>query len=566
MERIGKYEIKEQLGEGSFGKTYLAFDTLADELVAVKVFKPTTHNLDLLRMEAKPLLFLSHRNIVRYKDCNYFKDENANDIFYIATEYADQGVLTQLIGRLTTNQALHYCVEILDGLSECHRNNVLHSDLKPDNIFLKDNTIKIGDFGLARITDKSLLGDVAGTPIYFAPEQFKEQKTSRRTDLWSVGVMLYEMIYGTRPFQTTKEIVDSQFLPRIDQVSGCSGLDSIIRKALSKDETERFQSCESFLEALYQLSPAPDESQILRSHLPEIDGELGTATSGILEASPSPFGTRGFVRRYLKGSKYFIGKKGTPTRPWPPLEDRISFRVPDSLIAKRYESKGGTSSRLGFPLWHQDRAWDNTLRKECTFFGHVQWFEGGRIYQLERFGANALLNETMLDKFMGYEDWMKKNGQAMTGGILGFPISEEHEVSSNFGEKGTVQRFVYGCLVRWSRGVFGVTQGFYDLYQSIGEWDGDLGFPIEDESGFTSEASGREGSLQRFENGCTQWTDQGQHIFGSIYSKWTEQEAQLGFALNSAFVVNGHRQQDFEGGRIIISNDGDAFVERSSIG
>ena len=100
---------------------------------------------------------------------------------------------------------------------------------------------------------------------------------------------------------------------------------------------------------------------------------------------------------------------------------------------------------LGFPLINSFGAWDNNLRASCTFIGHVQFFEGGTIYQLERFGAHAIYEGEIRRKFRECEIEMTQTGQEMTGGILGFPISEQEEVSSSIGTTGLVQRFIYGC-------------------------------------------------------------------------------------------------------------------------
>jgi hypothetical protein len=291
--------------------------------------------------------------------------------------------------------------------------------------------------------------------------------------------------------------------------------------------------------------------------LPDVDDELGPAISGILRAAPSPYGTRGFTRRYLKGSIYLITEKGVPAVSRPTIKNNTFFRVHDSLIGKRYESHYGTGSILGFPLENMNKACDNNLRDDCTFSGHVQWFEGGNIYQLERFGAHIIYAGKIFDKFVAYEEAMKKSGREfMTGGELGFPISNQQEVVSRSGAKGIAQRFIYGCIISWSGGVYGITQGFYDLYQSIGEWNGELGFPLSHVEKFVPSVSGKEGWIQRFENGCTLWNDRDFYIYGPIYNKWQEDRDKLGFALNSECVTKNCHLQNFEGGKIEHRYDG----------
>jgi len=173
------------------------------------------------------------------------------------------------------------------------------------------------------------------------------------------------------------------------------------------------------------------------SHLPDVDDFLGQATSEVMHAAPSQYGSKGLLRRYLKGSIYLVTECGEPQRSgWPSLESNKPVRVKDSLVGKRYESLYGTNSRLGFPLLAEDDSWEYKLREDCFFKGRVQWFEGGNIYQLEWFGAHAILPGPIFAKFIEYEDAyveeqkLKGKKHEMTGGILGYPISEEEEDSN----------------------------------------------------------------------------------------------------------------------------------------
>ncbi|HKP51108.1 MAG TPA: protein kinase [Chloroflexia bacterium] len=257
MKTLGKYELRgpKPLGEGYFGVTWLAWDRVHEENVALKVFKNPERGLEDLKREVKPLLQLRHKNVIGYKQCDYYRDDVGNDVFYIATEYADQGTLRNALGSLYPEMALDYCVGILNGLSACHKRSILHRDLKPENIFIKGNVIKVGDLGIAVITDHTILGNVSGTWQYMAPEQLdSRKKTSRRTDLWAVGVILYEMLYKKRPFASEEEIKNPGAGPKITDIPGYRGLSQILQKALAKDETKRFQSCEEFIRALQEIS------------------------------------------------------------------------------------------------------------------------------------------------------------------------------------------------------------------------------------------------------------------------------------------------------------------------
>jgi hypothetical protein len=200
----------------------------------------------------RPLKLLEHENVIRYIDCNIFTASGGEPVYYVAMEYAADGSLKQRLPSVEPKAAIAYCQQILAGLAACHRMGILHRDLKPDNIFISGGVCKIGDFGIARIDhESSFRGEVAGTPIYMAPEQFPPvSKTSRRTDLWSVGVMLYELLYKHRPFANVEAIQDPGCEPSYQPVPGYPELAAVVRRALSRDESGRFQSAELFGQVL----------------------------------------------------------------------------------------------------------------------------------------------------------------------------------------------------------------------------------------------------------------------------------------------------------------------------
>ena len=257
--RIGRFELLERLASGAFGDTYHAVDTVLDEEVALKVFKEPAWGIDALRAEVRPLVSVSHPNIIRYKDCNCFRDEDGKQILYIAMEFAKQGNIRKHLEGLSTADALSWCKQILEGVAECHRNNIIHGDLKPENILLSDGVIKIGDFGAA--CWGSLIGHRRGTPAYMAPEQWADPpELTRRTDLWAVGVTLYEMVYGHLPFRTKADIKDRGKQPPFAEVPRYPKLPDLLRKALNKDSPQRFQSATAFLNDLQECTPSPGNS------------------------------------------------------------------------------------------------------------------------------------------------------------------------------------------------------------------------------------------------------------------------------------------------------------------
>lgn len=253
IEAIGKYQLKKKLGQGSFGTTYCAFDSVIERDVALKLIEHAWFDEDAFRREVRPLTALKHPHIIGYIECNYVDRIVGARRWYIVTELANQGTLRDHILSILPQQALEYCRQLLSAIGECHADGILHSDLKPENIFLHDGLIKIGDFGLAHQTNATVRGGAGGTPLYMAPEQFLQDKTSKRTDLWSVGIVLYEMIFHRRPFHTIESIVDPRFTPPLDAVPGLPDFAGVITKALAKDEHQRYQSASEFLQAVTEL-------------------------------------------------------------------------------------------------------------------------------------------------------------------------------------------------------------------------------------------------------------------------------------------------------------------------
>jgi hypothetical protein len=307
-----------------------------------------------------------------------------------------------------------------------------------------------------------------------------------------------------------------------------------------------------------------------RIDLPDYDQHIGKAISNILKAFPSPYGTRGYVRRYEKGSLYLITKVGKPKLEWAKIEKGMSFRVYDSPpIGVRYETMGGSRSELGFPVWEMNDAW-GSQKGIWKSRGLVQFFEGGNIYFCQRYGAHSLLTGKIRDMISNSEKEVKISDKIentkLTGGLFGFPISEEMIIVSSTRAVGNVQRFEYGLIIDWSGGVYGIVKGFYDLYQSLVEWNSDLGFPMSDEIPITSSISQIAGSIQYFENGCMVWninTDEYLFIAGLIFLEWKEKKDKYGFPINNPYHVEDGFEQLFEGGEI--STDIDLYLNPSHI-
>ncbi|MBQ5911053.1 MAG: Stk1 family PASTA domain-containing Ser/Thr kinase [Clostridia bacterium] len=256
----GRYELQEIVGVGGMAVVYKAYDNLEDKIVAVKILKEEyTGNEEFLRRfvnESKAIAVISHPNVVKVSDVSF-----GDLIQYIVMEYIDGITLKEYIeqrGPLPWNEAVQFTLQILRGLQHAHDKGVVHRDIKPQNIMvLPDGVIKVADFGIARfarseqvtITDKAI-----GSVHYISPEQAKGEKTDEKADLYSVGVMLYEMLTGRLPFQAESavsvaimQLQKAPTPPREINGSIPEGLEQITMHAMQKDGVRRYKSASEML-------------------------------------------------------------------------------------------------------------------------------------------------------------------------------------------------------------------------------------------------------------------------------------------------------------------------------
>ncbi len=263
--RIGRYEVIDHLGSGAMADIYRARDPEIDRVVAIKVLKSSLSNeqdLDRFFREAKAAGGLTHPNIVTIHDVGRIGERP-----YFTMELVEGPTLEDLMrsGRqLTDRQILEISIDLAKALDYAHSNNIVHRDVKPANVLFVPGTFqpKIADFGIARFetSDSSLLthtSTVLGTPRYMSPEQAMGQTVDHRTDLFSLGVVLFELLTGTKAFNaatTTSLLIQiTQEKPRsfsdVDH-SVPIGLQRIVRKLLAKQPKRRFQSGRELVTAL----------------------------------------------------------------------------------------------------------------------------------------------------------------------------------------------------------------------------------------------------------------------------------------------------------------------------
>ena len=266
--KFGRYEILKELGKGSMGIVYKAHDPEIDRMVALKVLRQdqvsSKDAVQRFLKEAKAIGRLNHPNIVIVYDVG-----QDHGTVYIAMELIEGQSLKEIIKskRLNLEDIVHICYQVAIGLDYAHEQGIVHRDIKPANIMLtKDQTVKITDFGIAHVDDSSLIqqtqaGVILGTPVYMSPEQVMGKKVDGRSDLYSLGAIIFELTTGEKPFKEPSlaalfnAIIHKDpkkpFLADSSLTKSASlPLSDLIMKALSKNPDNRFQRGKELAAAL----------------------------------------------------------------------------------------------------------------------------------------------------------------------------------------------------------------------------------------------------------------------------------------------------------------------------
>ena len=259
-QNLSHYHILEKLGGGGMGVVYKALDLKLDRFVALKFLPPSFSSDDEVKQrfihEAKAASALEHNNI-----CNIHEiDETEDSQLFIAMAFYQGETLKKKIerGPIAIEDAANIIIKIAEGLTKAHEKKIIHRDIKPANIFITDDdVVKILDFGLAKVTGQTeltQLGTTVGTVAYTSPEQARGEKIDRQTDVWSLGVVFYEMITGQKPFKGDYDqalvytIINEEPEPPTSIKSGIPmEMERIINISLAKDPAERYQSIDDLL-------------------------------------------------------------------------------------------------------------------------------------------------------------------------------------------------------------------------------------------------------------------------------------------------------------------------------
>jgi serine/threonine protein kinase len=307
INQLGRYEVISELGQGAMGVVYKARDPLIDRVVAIK-----TINLGLAQeekeeyearfyQEARAAGRLNHPNIVTIYDVG-----KSGDIAYIAMEFLQGCELRDLLrekGKLPVGQVLDIVAQVASGLAYAHEHGIVHRDIKPSNIMvIRDGHVKITDFGIARMASSAVrtqTGMVLGSPKYMSPEQVLGKVIDQRSDIFSLGVMLYEMLSGIAPF--AGENVNAIMFQTLNTVPVAPGklnayvpdmLNFIVAKALAKGVDDRYQNARDFsIDLRACRETLPDEAEVSEAPVGKLcasvvhNGEEGEA-----EDIPAPLG------------------------------------------------------------------------------------------------------------------------------------------------------------------------------------------------------------------------------------------------------------------------------------
>ncbi len=397
----GRYVVERLLGSGGMAQVYLAHDEVLDRHVALKIlgdqYAEDEEFVERFKREARSAASLSHPNIVSVYD----QGRSEDGAYYIAMEYVPGGTLKERIrreGALTPGAAVGVALQVTDALSEAHERGVIHRDVKPQNVLVTEKgDVKVADFGIARAaasasSGATATGVVLGTADYMSPEQARAEPVGPRSDLYSLGVVLYEMLTGTLPYEAQspmgvamKHATEPVRSPREANPSVPEPLAALTTKLLAKDPEDRYASAAALSDDLERarsaLSPVAADTQKaetvtvpLPPPLPPNGGERTRRTTVQLPADASPPEVpRGPRRRrgrllaelfallvvvIVLGGLVWTLARGADDRPGAEeAQDSRTVRVPDLVYAETAESD---LAAAGLRLGRRDEAPSDT--------------------------------------------------------------------------------------------------------------------------------------------------------------------------------------------------------------
>jgi serine/threonine protein kinase len=350
-QHLGNYEVISTLGKGGMGQVYLALDTRLGRKVALKLLPLSNtsdpNHVQRLEQEARTTSALNHPNIVTIHEIG-----EADSIHFMATEYVDGETLRQrmLNTELSVREIAGIAVQIASALRAAHQAGIVHRDIKPENIMLRsDGVVKVLDFGLAKLTasgnSEIESGLIMGTTAYMSPEQARGETVDARTDVWSLAVVIYEMIQGRVPFtgETHRQVVNEilQKEPPAMDSAVPDELKQIVLKALSKDRTMRYDDASTMANDLKSLQEELEVRARLEAGQNEAVARRSLATLPHLPTHTAGH-TRRNIFRVIQRHKVFTGIAVVL------LTGAVSWAY---VTGRRNNSAGGTTNREAYRLY-----------------------------------------------------------------------------------------------------------------------------------------------------------------------------------------------------------------------
>ncbi len=335
---VGNYKIEEKLGEGGMGAVYKGVDTMLDREVAIKALRPElasqTSIVERFRTEAVTLAKLNHPNIATLYSMFRQGEELYMVLEFVRGETLDS--IMQKRGALPAEEAIPVFCQVLDGIDHAHELGIVHRDIKPANMMLTEKgTLKVLDFGIARLLGSARMtraGNIIGTLEYMAPEQVRGLETDGRSDIYALGMMLYEVLTGRLPFQTENEFelmkAQTEMMPtppREINPAISEAVEAAILRAIQKDPEDRFQTGGEFRETLIDAG--------FRAH-GQMHGATGTHKKPATRPSQPPVS--------MNDAKTLVSSEIAPA---PMKETRLGEAAPAAAAAA-----GLKATRLGEPL------------------------------------------------------------------------------------------------------------------------------------------------------------------------------------------------------------------------
>jgi len=399
-----RFKIIEKLGTGGMGAVYRVEDTNIDQDIALKVIKPEIASdkktIERFRNELKTTRMISHRNV-----CRMFDLAETEGTYYITMEYVSGEDLKSFIrrsGRLDIPKAISIAQEVCEGLSEAHRLGVVHRDLKPSNIMIdREGNVRIMDFGIARsMKAKGLTGEgiIIGTPEYMSPEQVEAQEVDKRSDIYSLGAILYEMVTGQLPFEgdtplsmAMKHKSESPQNPKELNPQISEELGQLILKCLEKEREFRFQTSGELIDELNNIEKAIPATQRIDTKKRSLTSKEITVTLGL--------------------KKFFIPLMFVVIiviavliiwRLLPKNEAALASKIENSLAVITFENQTGDKA-----FEYLQKAIPNLLITNLEQSGHFYVATWERMYDLLRQMGRG--NVDIIDRELGF-DLCKKEG------------------------------------------------------------------------------------------------------------------------------------------------------------